>query len=196
MSLMQEKSPASITALRILWWLAHGGEPPYWDTAGQPAWRSTHHSTCCPHGLGEPFLPRSTVVRMLAAGLIELEAETYPAHIVAFPDPTWTQHQRHEHACRRQTGQPTMRPLQRTLLLTEKGRALAPESPPYPWRPAANGLSDITKDEVERLQKATVYATFQLAGALQSDAHKTPRQMPTPTNVAENVIPFVRGRHG
>jgi hypothetical protein len=187
---MHDKSPGSITQQRILWWLAHDGEPPYLDCTGQPAWRAVHHSTYCPHGLGEPFLPRPTVIRMLTIGLLELEPETYPPHVIAFPAPTWTQQERYEHAWRRQSGQPTMRPIGRALLLTEKGRKLAPSSPPYPWRPAANGWSDVTKDEPERLQKATVFATFQLAGALQSETPKALRPVPPP-NFAENVIPFM-----
>lgn len=171
--------------------MAHTGDRPYVDADGRPFWRAHHHSSCCPHGLGEPFLTRPTVSRMLSLGLVELEPETYPAHVVAFPSPSWSQHQRNEHAWRRRAGQPTMKPVHRALLLTDRGRALAPDKPPYPWRPDANGLSDITNDEAERLRKATVYATFQLAGALQPSV-TTGRLAVVPPIAAKNVVPFVR----
>ena len=187
---MSDRRP-QITEQRILWWMAHTGDTPYVDADGRPLWRSDHHSSCCPHGLGEPFLTRPTVARMLSMGLVELEPETYPAHVVAFPDPSWSQHQRNEQAWRRRAGQPTMKPIRRALLLTDKGRALAPEKPPYPWRPQANGLSDITNDETERLRKAAVHATFQLAGALHPST-STPRLSVVTAGAARNVVPFVR----
>lgn len=135
------------------------------------------------------------MTRMIKSGLLDLEPETYPVHVVAFPDPSWTQHQKREHAYRRQSGQPTMRPLKRALQLTEKGRALAPKDPPYPWRPELNGLADVTSNETERLQKASVFATFRLAGALQHGPQAEARRSHATAAInAENVIPFVRTR--
>lgn len=82
---------------------------------------------------------------MLDAGRVVIQSESFAANVIplaradrtAFLEDLETNRQR--------------------IVLTDLGRRLAPEAPPFPWRPNIGGTGDITLCEVERQRKIAAY---------------------------------------
>jgi hypothetical protein len=151
------KPHPSLAQRRILWWMAATGERPYW-ISGRASWEGGPDSRGCPHGLGRPHLPRLSVEAMLNAAMVQVESESFPSHVIQL------QNLRLDDLRAIPLGRRTAAwPAGPRLLLTELGREMAPEQPPYPWRPNTGGTGDITFSEEERQSKVAAYAGVQRA---------------------------------
>lgn len=128
-------APPILTQARVLWWMFNTGEEPRWFD-GRAQWTEARHSTLCPWGLGAPYLPHTAVASLLKSGFVTVVSTPPDPKVLVFQG----------------SGTPADRAMPR-LALTEIGRRAAPASIPYPWRPAASGMADVTPDEFARLRK-------------------------------------------
>ena len=98
-------------------------------------------------GLSPPQLLPATTNNLLMAGLANLEEEFLPPHIVAFPQPEWSEQVQSYQARRRQRGLSTVRRSVVSMFPTQRGIKATPKDPPLPWVPT-RGF--IVKSEAER----------------------------------------------
>lgn len=152
----------SLAQARILWWMKNIGEFPsatmctvHSDGGSRRVpntfrWGGMTISYLSEVGLCAPRLGQKITRAMITAGLCEVEPERLPDNVIAFPRKDWDHATRYHQAKLRQQREGTMvRPTVR-LLPTEKGLALAPEMPPFPWVPAMNKRSDVVRSEEQR----------------------------------------------
>lgn len=113
-------------------------------------------------------------------GLISIEDESYPAHVIPLQADLRTPSIAYLQTRLRGNRQVPQVP-RRSLRLTDLGRSMAPGTPSYPWRPNTGGTSDITFSEEERQRKIAAYAVTS-GRAPPSPAHR-PFRGEIPSNV-------------
>lgn len=148
-----------IAQARLLWWLANMDDPPTWqpDKTEHVSWPGDSISYLRPEGLGRPQVRNATIRAMMIAGLIEAEDLTVPANVIPLPRGNLSSEFKYRSWLHAQVGGQFDWNRPQRILLTEKGRAAAPSTIPYPWVPWLNGRRDITQSETERLMKVAAY---------------------------------------
>lgn len=148
--------------LRLLWWMRHVGEYPsatmctvrdgssVTRVPNRFHWGGQTISYLSPVGLGAPKLSPLLTRGMIVKGLVEVEPEDVASNVIAFPDPKWSEAEKHRQANYRQRGIRTLVRKEVCLLPTREALALVPELPPLPWIPDMNCRSDVVRTEVER----------------------------------------------